>query len=718
MARCLQAGAAAATIRFFPDYCQNSRIDHEHESCGSFDLLSGGEYITKQRDGFNNYNMMLATARSSATWRDTSPTRRRRPAPPLEAALNGRQRRGMTRWAAGRCGMVCSWPALTIAARGVTGVCCRDRGYDRRQYNASAPQGWGSINGCNRRFPFAGIFARIESGDLPTTAEASTGNWNKREWFTTTGAITVAGQTGSWNTRSGNPESVRHQPASFGCCRVRRGSLSNATERQSGTSDWELYSNLQIDADAQPRPNFSRCWSGERQAFTKSTTNLVQSSAGQNFDCAEVNASMVCFMRNWPAAFTGVTYPASGATTQYVSDLAPNTNYAISGTGAPASATTDTAGVLIFAAAGTGNITVGTSNAPALQSITVTPSSVTLSALGTQQYAATCGYSDGSSSSCTSSVSWASSTTGVVTINSSGMATGVAQGSANIIATSGSIQGQAAVTVPTATLQTIAVTPGTVTMQVGTVQQFKATGTYSDSSTTDVTNQVSWTSSNPVVVASTAAGLASMASQGSASIIASSGSIQGQANVTVAASTAPSFSPAAGTYTSAQTVTISTTASPATIYYTTNGSTPTTSSAVYSGPITVSASETLEAIAVIRGDSPSAVGSATYTITLPRRLRRPSARRPEPTRRHRRSPSARRRLRRTIYYTTNGSTPTTSSPVYSGPITVSATETVEAIAVPPAIRPARWVRQRTPSPWQQRRQPSAQRPGRTLRRRR
>jgi hypothetical protein len=69
---------------------------------------------------------------------------------------------------------------------------------------------------------------------------------------------------------------------------------------------------------------------------------------------------MVCFMRNWPAAFTGVTYPASGATTDYVSDLAPNTTYTISGAGAPASATTDTAGVLVFKAAGTGNITVGT----------------------------------------------------------------------------------------------------------------------------------------------------------------------------------------------------------------------------------------------------------------------------------------------------------------------------------------------------------------------
>jgi hypothetical protein len=46
----------------------------------------------------------------------------------------------------------------------------------------------------------------------------------------------------------------------------------------------------------------------------------------------------------------------------------------------------------------------------------------------------------------------------------------------------------------------------------------------------------------------------------------------------------PTFSPAAGTYSSAQSVTISDATSGATIYYTTNGTTPTTSSTKYTGP--------------------------------------------------------------------------------------------------------------------------------------
>ena len=79
---------------------------------------------------------------------------------------------------------------------------------------------------------------------------------------------------------------------------------------------------------------------------------------------------------------------------------------------------------------------------------------------------------------------------------------------------------------------------------------------------------------------------------------------------------APTFTPVAGTYSSTQTVTITTPTSPtATIYYTTNGTTPTTSSTQYSGPIKVSATQTLNAIATVTGYSaPSAVGSAAYTI--------------------------------------------------------------------------------------------------------
>jgi len=82
----------------------------------------------------------------------------------------------------------------------------------------------------------------------------------------------------------------------------------------------------------------------------------------------------------------------------------------------------------------------------------------------------------------------------------------------------------------------------------------------------------------------------------------------------------PTFTPAAGTYAAAKTVTLNTTTYPyASFYYTTDGSTPTYpptgTTITYAGGINVTASETIKAIAVAPGySSPSAVSTATYTI--------------------------------------------------------------------------------------------------------
>ena len=79
----------------------------------------------------------------------------------------------------------------------------------------------------------------------------------------------------------------------------------------------------------------------------------------------------------------------------------------------------------------------------------------------------------------------------------------------------------------------------------------------------------------------------------------------------------PTFSPAGGTYTAAQNVTISSTTPSATIYYTTDGTTPSSSSAVYTSPIAVGAgTTTIKAIAEQAGMNASAVATATYTLTL------------------------------------------------------------------------------------------------------
>ena len=141
----------------------------------------------------------------------------------------------------------------------------------------------------------------------------------------------------------------------------------------------------------------------------------------------------------------------------------------------------------------------------------------------------------------------------------------------------------------------------------------------------------------------------------------------------------PTFSPAAGTYASAQTVTISDSTSGSTIYYTTNGTTPTTVSNTYSTAITVSANETLEALATHSGDTNSSVGSAAYVINGPAATPtfNPAAGAYGPAQSVTISDGT---SGATIYYTTNGTTPTTASATYASAITVSATETLEAIA--------------------------------------
>ena len=142
----------------------------------------------------------------------------------------------------------------------------------------------------------------------------------------------------------------------------------------------------------------------------------------------------------------------------------------------------------------------------------------------------------------------------------------------------------------------------------------------------------------------------------------------------------PTFSPAAGTYASAQSVTISDTTSGATIYYTTDGSTPSASSTKYAAAISVTSSETIQAIAVASGYADSAVASATYT------LQQSTAATPTF------SPAAGTFTAAqsvtisdttsgaSIYYTTDSSTPTTSSTKYTGAISVSTTTTIKAMA--------------------------------------
>ncbi|HVP32493.1 MAG TPA: chitobiase/beta-hexosaminidase C-terminal domain-containing protein, partial [Steroidobacteraceae bacterium] len=142
----------------------------------------------------------------------------------------------------------------------------------------------------------------------------------------------------------------------------------------------------------------------------------------------------------------------------------------------------------------------------------------------------------------------------------------------------------------------------------------------------------------------------------------------------------PTFSVPAGTYSSAQSVKLACSTASSTIYYTTNGSTPTHSSSVYSAAISVASTETIKAVCSASGYTDSAVASAAYTINSTPMAATPTFSVPGGVYTSAQSVAlACSTASSTIYYTTNGTTPTTSSSVYSAALSVSSTETLEAI---------------------------------------
>jgi hypothetical protein len=83
---------------------------------------------------------------------------------------------------------------------------------------------------------------------------------------------------------------------------------------------------------------------------------------------------------------------------------------------------------------------------------------------------------------------------------------------------------------------------------------------------------------------------------------------------TAPAAAVPQFSPPPGTYSTSQTVTFTDTTPASTMYYTLDGSDPTSASAVYKGPIVVTSTETIQAIAMANGYVASPISTASYTI--------------------------------------------------------------------------------------------------------
>ena len=168
-----------------------------------------------------------------------------------------------------------------------------------------------------------------------------------------------------------------------------------------------------------------------------------------------------------------------------------------------------------------------TVTAAALQSIAVTPSSPSIAKGTTVQFTAIGTYSDSTTQNLTSQVTWASGTPSVATITSpGGLATGDVLdgdvGDHGVVFSSGVTSPNDTLTVTAAALQSIAVTPSSPSIAKGTTVQFTAIGTYSDSTTQNLTSQVTWASGTPsVATISSPGGLATGVAMGTSVITAS-----------------------------------------------------------------------------------------------------------------------------------------------------------------------------------------------------
>ncbi|MGA2351778.1 MAG: chitobiase/beta-hexosaminidase C-terminal domain-containing protein [Terracidiphilus sp.] len=213
------------------------------------------------------------------------------------------------------------------------------------------------------------------------------------------------------------------------------------------------------------------------------------------------------------------------------------------------------------------------------------------------------------------------------------------------------------------------------TVTISTITSPSATIYYTTDGSTPTTNSAVFYLSNPIIVSSpqTVRAIAAVTGYSAPSAVALAAYVIGSP------AAIPTFGLAAGTYRSTQTVKITDTTPGATIYYALGSILPTTTLTQYTGPITVSATETISTMAEATGYTNSAVASATYTIM-------PAVATPvfsvatgtygaaQTVSISDATPGA------TIYYVIGNLTPISKLIKYTGPITVSSTETIVTLA--------------------------------------
>jgi trimeric autotransporter adhesin len=183
-------------------------------------------------------------------------------------------------------------------------------------------------------------------------------------------------------------------------------------------------------------------------------------------------------------------------------------------------------------AGGISGSTTVTLPVPSLVSVTLSPQTPIMPLGTTQQFDAAGTYSDGSTQDLTSTATWTSSSFSA-TVNTLGLVATAALGPSTIQASFGSHSSSTTVTVVSAALVSVTVSPAGSSLILGQSQQYQAIGTYTDGSTQNLTTSATWFAVPQTCVSVTSAGLVTATGQGNAEITATFGSLFGASTLTV-----------------------------------------------------------------------------------------------------------------------------------------------------------------------------------------
>lgn len=233
-----------------------------------------------------------------------------------------------------------------------------------------------------------------------------------------------------------------------------------------------------------------------------------------------------------------VTWDSSDDSVATISNASSNRGQAMSqSVGGPVAISATLNGVSSGSSSGSLTVTAAT-----LKSIQISPADVVLPQGFNRIFSAIGTFSDGSSRDVTTDVTWSSLDSNVATVSnvdgSEGVAHGGAAGTTTISAGRDGVSQSTQLTVTDAALAELAVTPESVSAPLGATQAFKATGHFDDGFSMDLTDEVSWqsTDANIATVGNAApnAGVASARAQGGpVSITAARGGVSNSASLTV-----------------------------------------------------------------------------------------------------------------------------------------------------------------------------------------